>query len=135
MDWPVSETRLLTQCSSTWQYQSWSASDGLRKAVCKIGGRGGHEVELRAKSVGVLCGKKVVIAVLVCYSAPERLLTKRHTDKSKVQFSGLLAFRTPKDVGAEWPRCEAHYIEAATTENTTLLCSAYASPRPALVPI
>jgi hypothetical protein len=83
----------------------------------------------------VLCGKKGVIAVLVCYSAPGRLLAKRHTDKSKVQFSDLLAFRTPKDVGAEWPRCEPHYIDTAATGNTTSLCLAYASPRLALVPI
>jgi hypothetical protein len=76
--------------------ERWSASDGLRTEICKIGGRGGHKV---------------------CNSAPGRFLAKRHTDKSKVQLALCKRSDSEGRRSCEWPRCEPRYIDAATTGN------------------
>jgi hypothetical protein len=71
----------------------------LRTAVCKIGGRGRHKVELRAKSIGVLSGKEG------CYRGPRVQFGSRkgsgETSYRREQGSvqRYASVRTPKDVG------------------------------------
>jgi len=94
VDWPGSVPRLLTQCSSTWKYQRGAAQVmGWGRQFAKMAAEVGTKSNWEQKAWECYVEKKGVIAVLACNSALGKLLVKRHTDESRVQFSALQAFR------------------------------------------